>query len=204
MESSVRPETLALGALIEATIERVVIDGSKQRSDGMLFLGNRHTAFPVLVVQDPVLEPVDKLVWMTILLQAQATGGYTAFPSYDYIRTTANIASKSTVARSIAVLRAARWLTLCARVRERSGRFRGNVFALHDEPLPLVDVLHLDTGYMQFLHDAHEECTRPGATCCEQAAGNPARRYSQWCRYLCQRPSGKLPHGGIRDAVERG
>jgi len=153
-EESVRPETLALGALIEATIERVAVNESKRRSDGMLFLGNRHTAFPVLVVQDPVLEPVDKLVWMTIMLQAQATGGYTAFPSYDYIRKTANIASKSTVARSIAVLRATRWLTLCARVRERSGRFRGNVFALHDEPLPLVDVLHLDTGYMQFLRNA--------------------------------------------------
>lgn len=156
MESGVRPETLALGALIEATIERVTIHDSRQRSDGMLFLGNRHTAFPVLVVEDPVLEPVDKLVWMTILLQAQTTGGYTAFPSYDYIRERANVAARSTVARSIAVLRATRWLTLCARVRERNGRFRGNVFALHDEPLPLVDVLHLDTGYMQFLHDAQK------------------------------------------------
>ena len=169
-ENSVHPETLALGALIQATIERVAANRPKHPSDGMLFLGNRHTAFP----------------------------------NYDYIRATVNIASKSTVARSIAVLRTTRWLTLCARVRERSSRFQGNVFALHDEPLPLVDALHLDTGYMQFLHDAHEECTRPGATCCEQAAGNPGRRYSQWCRYLCQRPSGKLPHGGIRDAVERG
>ena len=53
--------------------------------------------------------------------------------------------------RSIAILRATRWLTLCARVRKTSGRFRGNVYALHDEPLPLVDALHLDADYMSFL-----------------------------------------------------
>jgi len=148
------PETLALGALIEATIERATANESNRRSDGLLFLSNRHVALPMLVVKDPVLEPVDKQVWMTILVQAEETGGYTAFPSYDYIRRTANVASKSTVARSIAILRATRWLTLCGRVRERSGRFKGNVFALCDEPLTLADVLHLDTGYMQFLQSA--------------------------------------------------
>lgn len=152
--SGVRPDTLVLGTLIEAALERIAVNESNRHSDGMLFLGNRHTAFPARVVQDPVLEPVDKLVWMTILLQAQSCAGHTAFPSYLYIQKTANIASKSTVARSIAVLRATRWLTLCARVRERSGRFGGNVYALHDEPLPLVDVLHLDSGYMPFLSTA--------------------------------------------------
>lgn len=150
-QQGIRPETLALGALIEATIARATANESKRRSDGLLFLGNRHIALPMLVVKDPVLEPVDKQVWMTIMVQAEETGGYTAFPSYDYIRRTANIASKSTVARSIAILRATRWLPLCARVRERNGRFLGNVFALCDEPLPLADVLHLDAGYMQFL-----------------------------------------------------
>lgn len=150
----VRPEILALGILIETTIERASVDASKRPGDGLLFLSNRLTAFPVRVVQDSVLEPVDKLVWMIILLQAQASSAHTVFPSYDYIQKTANIASKSTVARSIAVLRATRWLSLCARVRESSGRFGGNVYALHDEPLSLVDVLHLDTGYMAFLHRA--------------------------------------------------
>lgn len=150
----IRPETLALDALIEATIKRNLRDNRRSRADTMLFLGNRHASFPTLVVQDPVLEPVDKLVWMAIMLQAAETGGSTAFPTYDYIRKTANIASKSTVARAIAVLRATRWLTLCARLREHSGRFRGNVFALHDEPLPLADALHLDSGYMQFLRDS--------------------------------------------------
>jgi hypothetical protein len=152
--NGIRPETLALDALIEATIECSEGKDGTSRTDTMLFLGNRHVSFPTLVVQDPVLEPVDKLIWMAILLQANQTDGSTAFPSYDYLRKTANVSSKSTVARAISILRATRWLTLYARMRGRSGRFRGNVFALHDEPLPLVDALHLDTSYMQFLRES--------------------------------------------------
>ena len=150
----IRPETLALDALIEATIERNRSDNDKSRVDTMLFLGNRHASFPTLVVQDPVLEPVDKLVWMVIMLKAKETGSTTAFPSYDYIAKTANVSSTATIARAIAILRITRWLTLCGRIREHNGRFRGNVFALHDEPLPLVDALHLDVSHMKFLRES--------------------------------------------------
>lgn len=149
-----RPETHALDALIQATIERAQQDSGRTHTDTMLFMGNRHQAFPTLVVQDPVLEPVDKLVWMVIMLQAQETGGSTAFPSYEYLAKKTNVSSTSTISRAIAILRATRWLTLCARLREASGRFRGNVYALHDEPLPLVDALHLDPDYMMFLQQS--------------------------------------------------
>jgi len=149
-----RPETHALDALIQATIERAHQESGSTHTDTMLFMGNRHQAFPTLVVQDPVLEPVDKLAWMVIMLQAQETGGSTAFPSYEYLAKKTNVSSTSTISRAIAILRATRWLTLCARLREASGRFRGNVYALHDEPLPLADVLHLDPDYMKFLQQS--------------------------------------------------
>ena len=149
-----RPETHALDALIQATIERAQQDSGSTHADTMLFMGNRHQSFPTLVVQDPVLEPVDKLVWMVIMLQAQETGGSTAFPSYEYLAKKTNVSSTSTISRAIAILRVTRWLTLCARLREASGRFRGNVYALHDEPLPLADALHLDPDYMKFLRQS--------------------------------------------------
>lgn len=154
--SAVRPETLALDALIQATIEYAEEGAVHPSSNSMLFFGNRHTSFPTLVVQDPVLEPVDKLVWMSIRLQASETGGSTAFPSYTSIARTANVSSKSTISRAVAILRITRWLTLCARLRGSSGRFQGNVFALHDEPMPLVDALHFDSSYMQFLRESAE------------------------------------------------
>ncbi len=150
----IRPETLALDALIQATIEHAEDGAGHPSSDTMLFFGNRHASFPILVVQDPILEPVDKLVWMAIRLQASETGGNAAFPSYAYIAKTANVSSTATISRAIAILRATRWLTLCARVRGANGRFHGNVFALHDEPLPLVDAIHLDSSYMQFLRES--------------------------------------------------
>jgi len=114
----------------------------------MLFMGNWHQAIPSLVIQDPVLEPIDKLVWMVIMLHARETGSRTAFPSYELLASKTNVASTSTISRAIAILRATRWLSLCARSRDANGRFAGNIYALHDEPLPLVDALHLDPGYM--------------------------------------------------------
>jgi len=153
-DSEIRPETYALDALIRETLSRTRRDGSTSAADALLFLGNWHHAFPAVVVQDPVLEPVDKLVWMVIYQSARGMGAKAAFPSYTDIARLANVSSTSTVSRAIAILRTTRWLSLCARSRDASGRFGGNVYALHDEPLPLVDALHLDPGYMAFLQDA--------------------------------------------------
>ena len=153
-ETSLRPETHALDALIKATIQRAKENTDVTSPDTMLFMGNWHQAIPALVIQDPVLEPVDKLVWMVIMLQARETGGRTAFPSYDRLASKINVSSTSTISRAIAILRLTRWLTLCAKVRGKGGQFKGNVYVLHDEPLPFVDALYLDAQYMQFLEQS--------------------------------------------------
>ena len=153
-EAPIRPETQAFDALIRRTISQVLRTANDKAADAMLFLGNWHQAFPALLVQDPVLEPVDKVVWMVVCQQGRAAGISTAFPSYGEIARQANIASTSTVSRAIAILRVTRWLSLCARVRDGGGRFRGNVYALHDEPLPLADAMHLDPDYMTFVREA--------------------------------------------------
>ena len=152
--AALRSETLALDALIREIIAKVEASEGEGPPDRMVFLGNRHQSFPTAVIEDPVLEPVDKVIWMVIMLVVRETGSETAFPGYEAIGKMANVSSRSTIARAIAILRATRWLTLCARVRRASGKFRGNVYALHDEPLPLADALHLDTNYMAFLGSA--------------------------------------------------
>lgn len=152
--AAIRSETLALDTLIQETIAQAEASTGQGPVDRMLFLGNRHQSFPTAVVKDPVLEPVDKLIWMVIMLSVRETDGTTLFPGYDEIGKMANVSSRSTIARGISILRATRWLTLCARVRKTSGRFHGNIYALHDEPLPLADALHLDAGYMSFLDNS--------------------------------------------------
>ena len=153
-QHEIRPETYALDTLIRETLARVSAEGATSLSDSLLFLGNRHQAFPVLVIQDPVLEPVDKLVWMVICQSASGTGVNSIFPTYEVIARLANVSSTATVSRAIAILRLTRWLSLCARRRDDGGRFQGNVYSLHDEPLPLADALHLDPTYMRFLDEA--------------------------------------------------
>ncbi|MGH9895594.1 MAG: STY4528 family pathogenicity island replication protein, partial [bacterium] len=59
-----------------------------------------------------------------------------------------------TLARSLAILRICRWITLCRRVRDQRGRHRGNIYALHEEPLQLASTVYLDPSYMDFLHEA--------------------------------------------------
>ena len=146
------PRTLALDVMIRASLERLIEKptGAPPPGEALLFMGNWHDAMPRLLIQDAVLEPVDKIVWQVIKLQAQSQTA-TSFPSYAQIARHANISSDATVSRALAILRATRWLTLCARARDQRGRFRGSIYALHDEPLPLADTLYLDQDYMQFL-----------------------------------------------------
>jgi len=154
-EKKIRPQTHALDAFIQAAVERLLGSGARDTAagDGLLFLGNWHDAMPRLIFQDPVLQPVDTRIWGVIKIAA-AGSGPAAFPTYKQIARTANVGSEATVARSMAILRATRWLSLCQRVRDARGRFRGNIYALHDEPLPLADALYLDTAYVLFLEQA--------------------------------------------------
>lgn len=147
------PQTHALERYIQASVDQLLTRGDRVPGDGLLFLGNWHDAMPRLIFQDPVLQPVDTRIWGVIKIAASGAGP-TAFPTYRRIAACANVGSDATVARSMAILRATRWLSLCRRVRDSQGRFRGNVYALHDEPLPLPDALHLDQEYMPFLEQA--------------------------------------------------
>ena len=155
-ESKIRPATQALEALIRRTLSQVQATTNATTVDARLVLGNPHQACPASLVQDPVLEPVDKVVWLVIWQHGQIAGNNSAFPSYNTIARQANIASSATVSRAIALLRATRWLSVCARVSDDGGRFRGKVYALHDQPLPLADAMHLDPDYLSFVEAARQ------------------------------------------------
>ena len=156
---TVRAETYALESFIQASVDRL-LSADAAASGGLLFLGNWHDAMPRLIFKDPVLQPVDTRIWGVIKITAAGVHP-AAFPTYKHIAKTANIGSEATVARSMAILRATRWLSLCRRVRDSQGRFRGNIYTLHDEPLPLADALYLDEAYLPFLeqaqHHAHPQ-----------------------------------------------
>jgi len=159
---SISPQAKALSLYIQNAVEHLKNNSSigatkaQQEQSSLIYLGNWQDPYPRLLVTDPVLEPVDKLAWQIIRLHISAPGAVTAFPNYEAIRTYANIKSNHTVARALAILRATRWLSLCARVRDKRGRYLGNIYVLHDEPITLGDAMYLDTEYMTFLNSSTE------------------------------------------------
>lgn len=149
------PTTRALETFIEASVEQLLDRQDSPNAHGLLFLSAWHEAMPALVHLDPILDPVDSRVFAVLWLWARQQGrGSTAFPSYEYFLQRCNIHSRSTLARSLTILRITRWITLCRRVRDAHGRYRGNIYALHEEPLALASTLYLDPSYMEFLHAA--------------------------------------------------
>ena len=148
--------------MIERSKATLETKSTSTSQDGLLFLGNPQLVFPRLLFDDPVLEPVDRNVWAAIKLHAADGDSVTAFPTYEEIMLRCNIGSKATVSRSIAILRACRWLTVCkARLRDAKGRVRGNIYALHDEPLQLAETLELDDAYLKFLHETADRKQNP-------------------------------------------
>ena len=152
---SISPQAKALSLYVQNAVENLQARSSnptkEHEQSSLIYLGNWQDAYPRLLVTDPVLEPVDKLVWQIIRLHINAPGAVTAFPHYSVIRKLANVKSNHTVSRALAILRATRWLSLCARVRDNGGRYLGNIYVLHDEPVTLGDAMYLDTEYMTFL-----------------------------------------------------
>ncbi|MFZ5593681.1 MAG: STY4528 family pathogenicity island replication protein [Pseudomonadota bacterium] len=148
----VTPRTLALAVYIEETAERLMSGpDTKGPEAGLMFLGNWQDAVPRLLIYDPVLDAVEIRVWLIVRTLVQH-GTMTAFPTYDQISAIAGVA-RASIAAALMILRITRWLTLCAKVRNRKGQYRGNIYALHDEPITLADALHLDPGYIVFLQN---------------------------------------------------
>jgi len=157
----VSPQTQALSLYIQNAIQRLRNSApqSTDRRDedqqsSLIFFGNWQDPYPRLLVTDPILEPVDKVVWQIIRTHITTPGAVTAFPNYGAIRAGANVKSNHTVSRAITILRATRWLSLCERVRDTQGRFLGNIYALHDEPITLGDAMYLDRDYIEFLRNS--------------------------------------------------
>lgn len=169
----VRRRTLALERRIR---DLVVREAADKRKRAVLAAEQGQPKWPDRMMQDPMLEPVDRMVWM-VLRQSAVRG---RFPSYAQIGRAANVASKSTVSRAIAILRATRWLARYAEgaaqgeqrlsIHDADRRtihdanelsnYRADratardAYVLADTPLPVADVMYLDGGYLVFLRTA--------------------------------------------------
>ncbi|ECQ6399619.1 helix-turn-helix domain-containing protein [Salmonella enterica subsp. enterica] len=146
-------------AKMQNRIEQKAQSGEQSNEQsGLLFLGNVHDAVPRRLFLDSRLSPLDKMAWVMIRLYAQQNEG-AVFPTYDELQCQLALphsdkASRETVSRALLMLRLTGWLSLCKRVRDKSGRIRGNIYAQHDEPLGLFDAEYFDPGWLDAVADA--------------------------------------------------
>ena len=134
-------------AFVSRSTERLLQD--KEQTDGLLFMGAWHDTVPRARLQDPALETTEWGLYLVLKSFCSPNTPIT-FPRYDQLETLTKL-SRPTVARAMLVLRATRWLSVCARVRNEQGHFKGHVMALHAEPLSLADAMALDEQYVEFL-----------------------------------------------------
>ncbi len=105
------------------------------------------------VVEDAVLPPSSKVLWLVMAAQAQQVRPFPAMPDLQRL---ANIRSPSAFTGSLEILRVNRWLTVSQ--AEDSATVR--VSMLHSPPLALQDVLVVDREYVAYLEDLREQGQR--------------------------------------------
>lgn len=140
--------------------EQTVISPKAEIEQGLLFFGNQHETVPTRLLYDPYLTPRAKFAWQLIKHKVREFQGG-LFPSYELLskllsdKPYANASlSRKTVSQTLLLLRLTRWLTLCETVRNEHGQVKGNVYLLHDEPIPILDAIQLNEDYLALLHSA--------------------------------------------------
>lgn len=154
-EEALLPHTLTLDAHIQSTLSTADL-ADRNLAGPLLFTEADNLSVPSRVILDPVLEPVDKLVWMVILLHSSKSGGCSAFPDYPTLATQANIASRSTLARALAILRLTRWLSQYGSHRHGAGVLPVKVYILHHQPLPLADAEYFNPDYLTYVAQSRQ------------------------------------------------
>jgi hypothetical protein len=116
----------------------------------LIYLGSHQDAIPRNLLLDPHLESGEIHTWALLKIQLVNPALPTAIPRQDELMKVLKC-SRPVLSRHLQVLRAMRWLTLCAEVRGKNGQFKGHVYTQHDKPLSLQETLFLDSGYIRFL-----------------------------------------------------
>ncbi len=146
-----RASTRELKRQIETDLARRRREGLGNANRSVLIVGGCDQPIPAGLISDPVLAPVDKVVWLILHRQGRHEGASSVLPCYRELARLANVTTKATVHGAVAVLRCTRWLTICERQWSDAGQCRGEVYVLNTGALPLLDTLWLDANYLNYL-----------------------------------------------------
>ncbi len=152
-ETEISQETRILKQHIQqaaAQLEQQALKPSDEGMGSLIYLGNHQDAIPRNLIIDPHLESGEIHTWALLKIHIDNPALPSSIPAQNALMKLLKC-SRPVLSRNLQVLRALRWITLCAEVRGTDGQYRGNVYAQHDAPLSLQDTLYLDPRYIQFL-----------------------------------------------------
>ena len=149
----VRPGTRVLKRLVAAALaqQKPSYHGTEPRA--LLLLQPNCSGLPSALIEDSILEPVDKLIWLALMVLACRGDGVTLLPAHRELAKSVNVASRQTASRSLSILRCRRWLTVCHTSWRKGGKRKGSAYALHAMPLPIADTIYLDPRYFVALEE---------------------------------------------------
>ncbi|MBR0573606.1 MULTISPECIES: STY4528 family pathogenicity island replication protein [Pasteurellaceae] len=135
-----------------------IFENETQHKDGLLFFGNEQETVPKRLLYDPCLTPRAKFTWQLIKSKAREFQEG-VFPSYEVLGKLLSdkpfdknaSLSRKKISQTLLLLRLTRWLTLCEKIRNEKGHIKGNLYLLHDEPVPILDAVQLDSDYLDLL-----------------------------------------------------
>lgn len=153
----VRPATRVLKRLIAAALAQQKPSYHGTESCALLLSASNCSELPAALIEDTVLEPVDKVIWLVLMVRAIDDGGITFLPAHRELAKCANVVARQTASRSLSILRCGRWLTVCHTSWRKDGQQRGSAYAIHATPLPIVDTVYLDPRYVEFLKELTEQ-----------------------------------------------
>lgn len=141
-----------LSRQIESEINRISQEANTRpikTTDSLIYIGNWQDAIPRSIWTDATLSAMDVRCWGVI--RTQAVSRSAVMLSLNTLLKETLGYSKATISRVIYVLRLTRWISLCSSLRSETGQFRGNIYAIHDAPVPLQDAIYLDQNYLDFV-----------------------------------------------------
>jgi hypothetical protein len=153
----VRPATRVLKRLVGAALAKHKPSYHGTEPCALLLLEPNCTELPSALIEDTVLEPVDKLIWLLLMIRARRGKGVTLMPAHRELARSANVTARQTVSRSLSILRCRRWLTVCHTSWRKDGQRRGSAYALHAAPLPIADTIYLDPRFAAFLDELSDQ-----------------------------------------------
>ncbi len=136
---------------IQTEINRLSGDAANrdEQTDSLVFIGNWQDAIPRSIWVDGLLSAIDVRSWG--IIRTQAVNGSAVILSLNNLLKDTLGYSNATVSRVIFILRLTRWISLCSKLRTETGKFRGNIYAIHDHPVSLEDAIYLDSHYIEFV-----------------------------------------------------